>query len=95
MEKDFVAYLKFVGIYVTMDISCMSLGQFVSSLSANPMVSMTIRTSRPLVYLSIKAPDLRPCLATSYSVARLFVCLSIYTSSARDPCLKKRTTPAR
>lgn len=47
MDKDFLAYLKFVGIYITMDISCMSLGQFVSSLSANPMVAMTIRTCRP------------------------------------------------
>lgn len=43
MDKDFISYLKFAGIYITMDISCMSLGQFVSSLSANPMVSMTIR----------------------------------------------------
>ncbi len=46
MEKDFVSYLAFVWIYISMDVSCMSLGQFVSSLSANPMIAMTIRECR-------------------------------------------------
>ncbi|EWM26638.1 abc subfamily abcg [Nannochloropsis gaditana] len=42
MDPNFVAYLKFAGIYLSFDIACLELGQFVSSLSGNPMVGMTI-----------------------------------------------------
>lgn len=52
MDASFVSYLIFVGIYLSMDIACMSLGQFVSSLSANPMVAMTIRESSARSLLS-------------------------------------------
>ncbi len=42
MDPDFVSYLRFAGIYLTYDISCLALGQFVSALSPNPMIGMTI-----------------------------------------------------
>ena len=42
MDADFVRYLRFAGIYLSYDIACLGLGQFVSSLSGNPMIGMTI-----------------------------------------------------
>ena len=42
MDPYFWSYLKFAGIYLSYDIACLELGQFVSSLSGNPMIGMTI-----------------------------------------------------
>jgi len=42
MDANLGSYLKFAGIYLSYDIACLELGQFVSSLSGNPMIGMTI-----------------------------------------------------
>lgn len=43
MDPSFSKYLGFAGIFISYNFACFSLGQFVSSFSTNPLVSMTIR----------------------------------------------------
>lgn len=43
MDSSFSKFLAFAGIFVSYNFACFSLGQFVSSLSTNPLISMTLR----------------------------------------------------
>lgn len=45
MLADWRAYLEFSAIFISYNFACFSLGQFVSSLSTNPLISMTLRAS--------------------------------------------------
>lgn len=43
MRPDAGVYLQFSFIFISYNFACFSLGQFVSSLSRNPLIAMTLR----------------------------------------------------